>query len=151
LYRLLYALVALIAAGAILFLVIRARSGKKSQPVETAAEHEKPSPTVSEYKREVKSVIDEYRKDVEAREMAKGCKDLALCAIAKVEDVADKPNHKDVKQYWQSMKIRLEAFRASYQGEPSYEYNCGGSRGVDTADALVEAILKHLHRRIAQA
>lgn len=147
----LYVLIVLITVGALLYLDTRARSGKSRQPVTTSVEERKHIPTVPDYKKEVQTVIDHYRKEIETRDMAKGCRNVALCAIGKVEDVTIKLNNKDVKQYRQSMKIRLEAFRAAYQGEPSYKYDCSGSRGVDTADYLVDAILKHLHGRNAQA
>lgn len=148
----LYEIVALIAVAAVLYFVIAAvRSKKSRQPAETVEEPRAPAPTVSDYKREVQSIIDKYRIEMESKELSNGCRKLGLCAIGKVEEVASKPNHKDVKQYWQSMKIRLEAFRAAYQGEPSYEYSCSVSNGVDTSHALVDAILRHLQRRIANA
>jgi hypothetical protein len=148
--KLLYAIAALIVVGAVLYFIL-VRSQKSPRPVETAVEAKAPAPTVSDYKKEVQSLIDQYRSDIASKEMSKGCRELSLCVIGKVEDVARKPNQKDVKQYGQSMKIRLEAFRASYRGEPSYEYNCSVSNGVDTSNALVDIILQHLQKRIANA
>jgi len=46
------------------------------------------------------------------------------------------------------MMIRLEGFRATYRGEPSYQYNCKVSRGVEFSNTLIDAILKHLQGRI---
>lgn len=143
--------VAVIVIAAIVYFVVAAiRSKKKQQPVETVAEPETPS-VVSQYKQEVQAIVDRFRREIETGAESKGCKSLGLCVIGKVEEVTSNMEHQEVDKYWRSMMIRLEGFRGTYRGEPSYEYNCKVSKGVEFSNTLIDAILNHLQGRIADA
>lgn len=134
-------IIGLIVIAAVIYFVVAAIRSKKPQPLETVAEPELP-PSEPEHKKEVQALVDRYRKDIETNEKSEGCRDLGLSVIGKIEQVTSKLEHQDVNQYWQSMMIRLEAFRAAYRGEPSYQYSCNVSRGVELSNTLIDAILE---------
>jgi hypothetical protein len=140
----------IVVAAIVYFVVAAIRSKRKQQPEETVVEDESPS-VVLQYKEEVQSLIDRFRRELESSEESKGCKSLGLRVIGKVEDVTSKMEHQEVDQYWRSMMIRLEGFRGTYRGEPSYEYNCKVSKGVELSNTLIDAILNHLQGRIGDA
>jgi len=144
-------IVAVIVAVAVVYFAVAAiRSKKKQQPIETVAEPEGPS-IVSQCKEEVQALVDRFRRQIETSGESKDCKSLGLCAIKKVEEVTSNMEHQEADKYWRSMTIRLEGFRATYRGEPSYEYNCKVSKGVDLSHTLIDEILTHLQGRIADA
>lgn len=143
--------VVLFVIAAVIFVIVAAfRANKKRQPAETDVDPESPPPVVAECKKEVQELVDSHRREIETSEMSEACRELGLVVIGKVEDVTRKPTQEDVKQYCQSMKIRLEAFRAAYRGEPSTEYLCNTLKCVDLSNALIDAILKHLQKRMAE-
>ncbi len=135
-------IILIIIAAVAYFIVAAIRSKKKKQPVETVVEPETPPPAVPQHKKDVQALVDRYRKEIETNEKSEGCKALGLCVIEKVEEVTSKIEHQEVSRYWQSMMIRLEAFRAAYRGEPSYQYNCNVAQGVEFSNALINAILE---------
>lgn len=144
-------IVVLIAiAAVIVFIVVAIRSKKKRQSAETVVEPDPPTSIVADYKEEVQKLVDAHRRKIETAEMSDACKELGLVVIGKVEEVTRKPTQKDVKQYCQSMQIRLEAFRAAYRGESSTEYLCTTLKCVDLSNALIDDILKHLQTRMAE-
>ena len=143
--------IVLIAIAAVIFFVVVAvLSRKKRRPAETVATPESPSPVVLQFQKEVQELVDSHRREIETSEMSEACRELGLAVIGKVEEVTRNPNQNDVKQYCQSMKIRLEAFRAAYRGELSTEYFCNAPRSVDFSNALIDAILEHLQKRLAE-
>jgi hypothetical protein len=105
---------------------------------------------VSQFRKEVQELVDAHRREIETSEMSEACKELGLVVIGKVEEVTRKPAHNDAKQYCQSMKIRLETFRAAYRGELSTEHHCSAPRSVDFSNALIDAILELLQKRITE-
>ncbi len=135
-------LVIIVIAALVYFIVAAIRSKKKPQPVETVVEPETPPPAEPQHMKEVQAIVDRYRREIETNEKSEGCKALGLCVVGKVEEVTSKVEHQDVNRYWQSMMIRLEAFRAAYRGEPSYQFNCNVSRGVEFSNTLIDAILE---------
>ena len=141
--------VLIVIAAVIFFIVVAVRSKKKPTPVEPVVKSESPLPAVSECKKEIQDLVDSHRREIETGEMSEACKELGLVVIEKVEEVTRKPAQEDTKQYCQSMKIRLEAFRAAYRGEAATEYLCTTLNSVDLSNALIDAILKHLQRRLA--
>lgn len=135
----------IVIAAVIYFAVAAIRSKKKPQPVETVIEPETPPP-VPQHKEEVQALVDRYRREIETNEKSESCKALGLCVIEKIEEVTSKLDHQDVNRYWQSMMIRLEAFRAAYRGEPSYLYSCNVSRGIEFSNTLIDEILELQHK-----
>ena len=135
-------IILIVIAAVVYFIIAAIRSKKKTQPVETVVEPETPPPAEPQHKKDVQALVDRYRHEVETNEKSEGCKALGLCVIGKVEEVTSKIEHQDVNKYWQSMMIRLEAFRAAYRGEPSYQFNCNVSRGVEFSNSLINAILE---------
>ena len=132
----------------VFFVVAILKFKNKPSKVEIIAEAQRPSLEVLEYKKGVQAIINHYRKMIETKESNSNCKALAMHVIGKVEDVTLGLDQQDVKQYTNSLMIRLEAFRAAYGGEPSYAYNCDVSRSTNFSNTLINAILKYIQKRI---
>ncbi len=105
-----------------------------------------PALEVLKYKKDVQAIINHYRKVIEKKQLNSGCTALAMHVIGKVEDVTLDLEQQDAKQYLNSLKIRLESFRAAYQGEPSYKFNCDGSTSTRFSNTLIDAIFKYLQK-----
>ncbi|MEN8147601.1 MAG: hypothetical protein ABFR02_08275 [Campylobacterota bacterium] len=142
-------IIVLIAVIVLVFFAVAILKFKnKPSKVETVVKPQVPALEVLEYKKGVQAIIDHYRKMIETKESSSDCKALAAHVIGKVEDVTIGLDQQDVKQYANSLMIRLEAFRAAYGGEPSYAYNCDVSRSTDFSNTLINAILKYIQKRI---
>ena len=141
----------LIAIAAVIFFVLAIRSKKKRRPVETVvASQAAPLPATSQLQEEIQELVDSYRREIEGDAMSKACKELGLLVVGKVEEVTRKPAQNDAKRYCQSMKIRLEAFRASYRGELATEHHCTSPQSVDFSNALIDKIMEYLQKRLAE-
>lgn len=141
---LLVVMVLLLVAGSVVIYAFK-RMKKPSEAV-TEVEPKIPALEVLKYKREVQAIIDHYRKMIKNKQLNSGCSALAMHVIGKVEDVTLDLDQQDTKQYLNSLTIRLEAFRAAYQGEPSYTFNCDGSKSIEFSNTLINAIFNYLQK-----
>jgi len=137
-------MVVLLVAGYVTVYTLKRK--KKLREAEKKAEAQIPALEVLKYKKEVQAIINHYRKMIKNKNLNSGCTALAMHVIGKIEDVTLDLDQQDAKQYLNSLTIRLEAFRAAYQGEPTYKFNCDGSKSTEFSNTLINAIFKYLHK-----
>jgi hypothetical protein len=91
--------------------------------------------------KEIAVIVDRHRKRVLEKEVSEERRKLRNDVVDKVADVVAKAEGPDRAGYLQSLRIRLEAFRAAYRGEPEFEYTCDVSHCKAYAGELIDEIL----------